>query len=127
MTPGVISLIEQHGLTAANELVRFDSGAPASFSVPVAVSGLAGEIGQQVALMWREAAAAWDQHDPGAAAHVGEMDELVNELHARMWAELVEAGLPAEVTMEMALVARFYERLGDHAKHVTDRVTPDRR
>lgn len=121
----VVPELERSGDLAEHIASRAAAGIGGSLTP--AVRGLIEQIGQQVALMWREAAAAWDRHDPGAADHLGELDEVVNDLHGRLWSALVEAGLPAEVTMEMALVARFYERLGDHAKHVTERITPDRR
>lgn len=120
----IVPELERSGDLAEHIASRAAAGFGASLTP--AVRGLIEQIGQQVAVMWREAAAAWEHRDPGAADHLGELDEVVNDLHSRLWAALVEAGLPAEVTMEMALVARFYERLGDHAKHVTQRVTPDR-
>jgi phosphate transport system protein len=88
-----------------------------------AIRGLIEQIGQQLATMWRAAADAWADRDATAGSRLAEQDEVVNELHKRLWDELVTSGLPAELTMEMALVARFFERLGDHAKHVTQRLT----
>ena len=35
---------------------------------------------------------------------------------------LVSGSVSVSVALEMALVGRFYERLGDHAVHVTERV-----
>jgi phosphate uptake regulator len=51
---------------------------------------------------------------------------VVNTLHERLTEALVEAEPPIRVAMEMALVARFYERLGDHAKHIADRIPATR-
>ena len=87
-----------------------------------AIRGIVEQLGQRVVEMWRAAADAWADRDASAAARLGEDDQVVNGLHKRLWDELVSAGLPAELTMEMALVARFYERLGDHAKHITERL-----
>ena len=39
----------------------------------------------------------------------------MDDLHVTFIAELVTAGSPVEVAIELALVGRFYERLGDHA------------
>jgi len=86
------------------------------------VRGTIEEIGSSVAAMWRTAADAWAEGDAAAADRLVEADEVVNALHSRLWDELVVAELPTEVAMEMALVARFYERLGDHAKHITARL-----
>ena len=87
-----------------------------------AIRGVIEQLGQEVVAMWRAAADAWADRDATAATTLAEADESVNELHTRLWEALVASGLPANVTMEMALVARFYERLGDHAKHVTERL-----
>jgi phosphate transport system protein len=86
------------------------------------VRGIIEQLGQEVATMWRAAAEAWIDKDASAAERLGQQDEVVNQLHQRLWDELVASDLPAQITMEMALVARFYERLGDHAKHVTERL-----
>ena len=46
----------------------------------------------------------------------------MHDLHAILVTELTLGGMPSWVTIEMALVARFYERLGDHAVNITRRV-----
>ena len=85
------------------------------------IRGIIEQLGQQVSTMRRAAADAWVDRDVSAAERLGELDEVVNELHFRLWTEPRRRRPPADVTMEMSLVARFYERLGDHAKHVTER------
>jgi len=46
----------------------------------------------------------------------------MDELYASLIAELASGRMPLPVTMEMTLVARFYERLGDHAVNIARRV-----
>jgi len=46
----------------------------------------------------------------------------MDELHASLLAELASGRMALPVTMEMTLVARFYERLGDHAVNIARRV-----
>jgi phosphate transport system protein len=46
----------------------------------------------------------------------------MNELHASLTAELASGRMTLPVAMEMTLVARFYERLGDHAVNLARRV-----
>ena len=53
---------------------------------------------------------------------LGERDEEMDELHASLIAELASGGMTLPVTMEMTLVARFYERLADHAVNIARRV-----
>ena len=49
-------------------------------------------------------------------------DDEMDELHASLIAELASGRMALPVTMEMTLVARFYERLGDHAVNIARRV-----
>ena len=84
--------------------------------------GLVERMGGVVSDMWRQAADAWYRRDSSVAAVLTERDEEMDELHASLIAELAAGGMALPVTMEMTLVARFYERLGDHAVNVSRRV-----
>jgi len=117
----IVPELERSGDLAEHIATRAAAGLGSELTP--AIRGLIEQLGQQVATMWREAADAWVDRDASAAERLGVKDEVVNELHFRLWTELAAAGLPSDVTMEMSLVARFYERLGDHAKHVTERIT----
>jgi len=46
----------------------------------------------------------------------------MDELHASLNAELASGGMGVPVAMEMAQVARDYERLGAHAVNIARRV-----
>jgi phosphate transport system protein len=84
--------------------------------------GIVERMGELVADMWRQASEAWYQRDSSAAAPLAERDEEMDELHASLIAELASGSMTLPVAMEMTLVARFYERLGDHAVNVARRV-----
>ena len=84
--------------------------------------GIVERMGELVSDMWRQASEAWYQRDSSAAALLAERDEEMDELHASLIAELASGRMALPVTMEMTLVARFYERLGDHAVNVARRV-----
>jgi phosphate transport system protein len=73
--------------------------------------------------MWRQAMDCWCQRDRFAVAALTVIDNQMDELHASLVAELASGPMPLPVTMEMTLVARFYERLGDHAANIARRVT----
>ncbi len=51
-----------------------------------------------------------------------ERDHEMDELHASLTAELAAGRMMLPVTMEMTLVVRFYERLGDRAVNIARRV-----
>jgi phosphate transport system protein len=84
--------------------------------------GLAGRMGDLAADMWRQAADSWYQRDRDAASALAERDEGMDELHASLTAELAAGQMAVPVAMEMALVARDYERLGAHAVNIARRV-----
>jgi len=79
-------------------------------------------MGDLAAEMWRKAADSWYQRDRTAAVALAERDEEMDELHASLTAELASGGTAVPVAMEMALVARDYERLGAHAVNIARRV-----
>lgn len=83
---------------------------------------LVGQMGSLASAMWREAADSWYRRDRSAAAALGERDGEMGDLSAGLIAELTTGQLALPVTMEMTLVARFYERLGDHAVNIAQRV-----
>jgi phosphate transport system protein len=72
--------------------------------------------------MWRQAADSWYRRDRSGAAVLDQRDTEMDELHASLIAELASGQMALPVTMEMTLVARFYERLGDHAVNIARRV-----
>src|SRR6516165_2911213 len=84
--------------------------------------GLVERMGELVSDMWRQAADAWYKRDRSAAFALDMRDEEMDELHASLTAELASGRMTLPVTMEMTLVARLYERLGDHAVNVARRV-----
>ena len=84
--------------------------------------GLVERMGNLASVMWRQAADSWYQRDRSAAVALSELDNEMDELHASLVAELASGQMAIPVTMEMTLVARFYERLGDHAVNIARRV-----
>ena len=84
--------------------------------------GLIEHMGSIASEMWREAVDCWCERDRSAAAALGERDDEMDELYASLMAELASGGMTLPVTLELALVARFYERLADHAVNIARRV-----
>jgi phosphate transport system protein len=84
--------------------------------------GLIKQMGETGSTMWDEAREAWTQRDTAAALRVEEKDEEIDSLLASLMAELASGSMTLPVTMDITLVARFYERLGDHARNIARRV-----
>jgi len=84
--------------------------------------GLIEEMSRLGVELWRLAADAYADHDLDAAERLRTLDDELDDLHVDLSAELAQASMSNAVAIEMGLVARFYERLGDHAVNVTKRV-----
>jgi phosphate transport system protein len=84
--------------------------------------GLIEQMGAVGVEMWRAAADAWFERDPEGYARIHERDDEMDDLHTNLTAELASGKTSLPVAMDMALVARFYERLGDHAVNIAHRV-----
>jgi phosphate transport system protein len=84
--------------------------------------GLVEQMGNLASDMWRKAVDCWCQRDRSAAAALDDQDDEMDDLFASLMAELGSGRMTLPVTMEMTLVARFYERLSDHAVNIARRV-----
>jgi phosphate transport system protein len=81
------------------------------------------EMGAEAVGMFRTAAAAYEVLDPSAAARLHEWDDTMDELHRRLLrAVFALHDAPVESAVELGLVARFYERIADHAVVVAERI-----
>jgi phosphate transport system protein len=86
------------------------------------VRGLVTNMGRVGVEMWRCVADAYAERDPEAAVVIDGMDDEMDDLHLSLTAEISSGVLSVPVVIEMALVARFYERLGDHAVNIAKRI-----
>ena len=84
--------------------------------------GLVRSMSDSACTMWQQAATAWRERDGSIVEALHDRDEEMDGLHATLMAELASGTMPLPVTMDMTLVARFYERLGDHAVNIGRRV-----
>jgi phosphate transport system protein len=84
--------------------------------------GLVQGMGDLASDMWRQAADPWYKRDRSAALVLAERDEGLDDLNASLMAELASGQVAVPVAMEMASIARDYERLGAHAVNIARRV-----
>jgi phosphate transport system protein len=76
----------------------------------------------EVALeMWRVAADAYTDRTAQGVA-LDEDDEEMDLLHQRLTREISAEAMSTPVATQLTLVARFYERLGDHAVNLAHRI-----
>jgi len=72
--------------------------------------------------MWRATTDAYAEREPSGWALVDDLDDEMDDLHVSLTVEVVAGTMPLPVAVELALLARFYERFGDHAVNLAKRV-----
>jgi phosphate transport system protein len=83
--------------------------------------GLIQQMGRVGVQLWQETARAYDERD-ATADRLRDLDDELDDLHVSFIAELASGKVTVPVAIELALVGRFYERLGDHAVNIAARV-----
>ena len=86
------------------------------------VRGLLEQMGGICSNMWRRAADAWVERDASAHADLDSADDQLDMLQERLVSELESADISLPDALQTTLLARFYERLGDHAVHISERI-----
>ena len=115
--------VERAGdLTAsiARRTVRVDLGAMSQ-----RVRALVLEMGSSAQAAFRAAADCYAVLDAQGAAALPAADDHIDDLQRRLLHELVASAPEADLVesvVDLALIARFYERIGDHAVVVAERV-----
>lgn len=88
--------------------------------------GLIEKLGERVHRLLRLSIDAYVDHDVGLASALDDMDDAVDDLHVAFIESIFEthesAQMPLQAAVQLALVGRFYERIGDHAVNIGERV-----
>jgi predicted phosphate transport protein (TIGR00153 family) len=71
--------------------------------------------------MWQLSSRAFAERSRDLSFDISEADDELDNLSARLMSEGAAGGVDPKVAAELALVARFYERLGDHAVNLARR------
>jgi phosphate transport system protein len=84
------------------------------------------KMSDQAQLLFRFAIDAYVESDAPLASAIPDMDDVLDRLHAEFIEQIFESHardrLPLQVAVQLALVGRFYERIGDHAVNIARRV-----
>jgi phosphate transport system protein len=87
--------------------------------------GIIQKCGSQASLLFKEATEAYLNNDGPRAAALDDMDTYLDDLHRQFIQVIFEShaagNIDLQVAVQLAVVARFYERIGDHAVNVGDR------
>jgi phosphate transport system protein len=90
--------------------------------LPGRVILLISRMGSLAVSMWELLEAAYPRRDSEIGDRLRRIDNDIDELHVSLMAEVIDAELPVPIAINVALVGRFIERLGDHAVMVGTKV-----
>jgi phosphate transport system protein len=85
--------------------------------------GLVEQMGEVACTMWRMAADAYGDHSADAAERIDRLDDAMDDLTVTLTAEILGGDMVLPVAVDVAMIGRFYERLGDHAVNLARRVS----
>ena len=85
---------------------------------------LIADMGRQAHLLLRQSFDAYESMDLSAARALHDMDMYLDSLHKQFIQSIFEAhgngAIDLPVAVQMAITARFYERIGDHAVNIAE-------
>jgi len=84
--------------------------------------GLIQSMSDVAVQMWQSAGTAFRRGSREAAPALREADDELDDMASRLVIEATREGADPQVAAQLALLARFYERLGDHAVNLAARV-----
>lgn len=88
--------------------------------------GIIQRMSDQAQKEYKEVIEAYVAVDAVRAAAIVDMDSYLDDLHRQFVAQIFEShaagNVDLQVAVQMALLARFYERVGDHAVNISQRV-----
>ena len=94
--------------------------------LPPKIRGMIESMSEQVHRLFRLAIDSYVDQNVGLASALDDMDDDVDKLHVDYIESIFETHesgtIPLQVAVQLALIGRFYERIGDHAVNIGERV-----
>jgi phosphate transport system protein len=88
--------------------------------------GLVSRMSEQAQQLFVAALESFEENDVSKAAALDDMDSFLDSLQRQFVQAILESHaeqqIDLQVAIQLAVVARFYERIGDHAVNIGDRV-----
>lgn len=88
--------------------------------------GIITRMGEQAHALFIAAIESFVENDAAKAAAIDDMDSYLDALHKQFIQAIFEShaagNIDLQVAVQLALVGRFYERIGDHAVNIGERV-----
>ncbi len=90
------------------------------------IRGMIDQMGRKVGRLFRLAIDAYVDGDVALASALDDMDDDIDELHAEFIQAIFEAHerqhSEVKISVQLAMVGRYYERIADHAVNIGERV-----
>lgn len=90
------------------------------------IRGVIARMGEQAAVLYQAAITSYVENDESKAAAVDDMDAYLDGLQRQFIQSIFESHangrVDLQVAVQLAICSRFYERIGDHAVHISERV-----
>jgi len=84
------------------------------------------QMSVQAQLLFRRAAESFANRDAQLAESIDELDDVLDDLHVTYIQTVIQDArrgtLEPQQSLQLALIGRFYERIGDHAENIGERV-----
>lgn len=109
-------------------VVNIAKGARRMFGtdIPARLRGLIGDMGEEATRLLRVSMDAYIDEDADLAAALDDLDDRLDAIHRGYIQEIFRAHQDGELTIQaaiqLALIGRYYERIGDHAVNIGERV-----
>lgn len=91
-----------------------------------AVRQLIAQMAAQAQLLFRRADEAFQTRDPELAESIDELDDVLDDLHRTYIQTVIQQArrgdMDPQQSVQLALIGRFYERIGDHAENLGERI-----
>jgi phosphate transport system protein len=88
--------------------------------------GIISKMGEQAQVLFGHAIDAYVEMDAAKAASLDDMDSYLDDLQKQFIQAIFEShasgNIDLQVSVQLAVVARFFERIGDHAVNIGERV-----
>lgn len=117
---GLLNEIERIG-SLAGHIASAVARVPA-YGLTPKLRGLVTRMSDGSKAMLDQALGAYTDRDEQSGALLADLDDEVDSLHSQLLAELFTGAVELELVVELALIARYYERIADHAVAIGQRV-----
>ena len=120
----MISEIERSG----DLVVNIAKGSRRIFGTELSarLRGLISQMGEESTRLFRLALDSYIDEDAAMAAALDDLDDRLDAIHRDYIQEIFlvhnSGALPVQAAVQLALIGRYYERIGDHAVNIGERV-----